>query len=78
MKVMTEIDVAYDCPVFEFLVFLERHGSPVIHSYDNEGPAGGNPCFKLVFENRAQAIDFLRDWYQDEDDEFLASSVTEL
>jgi hypothetical protein len=76
--VKIEIDVAHDCPVAEFLSFLERHGSPVIHSYRYEGPAGGNPCFELILENRAQAIDFLRDWHQDEDDEFLASNVTEL
>lgn len=61
---MAEIDVAHDCPVFDFMAWIEKYGL----SQDlvaSRGPGGGNPCFRVYHTDRNILAAALSDWHDD-------------
>jgi len=59
--VLVELDVAWDCPLGDFLRWLERHHGSIV-GFIGDGPGGGNPCLQLSFESET-------DWETAEADE---------
>ena len=41
-----EIDIAHDCPIFDFMQWVEKYnlGHNLVKAV---GPGGGNPCFEI-------------------------------
>ena len=53
-----EFDVAWDCPMGEFLERLEEYNGN-IESFVANGPGGGNPALILVFPSTEMAQGFI-------------------
>lgn len=70
-----QIDVVYYSTISEFFSILEKFDSPKIEMYINEGPAGGNCCVNLVFEDRNKCIEFLEFYYKEEDHDWILSQI---
>jgi hypothetical protein len=77
MPVRLNVDFDYSQPIQKALALIERHKGR-IGSFRAEGPAGGNPNFDLVFDSRADALDFLREHSPDDSSSFNASRLTKV
>ena len=80
MSYITNVDFPYISPIDEFLSLLESYGSPTILSYQNIGPAGGNPNFTLQFQSLQQITNFLEDFYPEssDDQQFINSLIQQI
>lgn len=76
MTYKCQVDFAHCATLGEFLVYLEKFGSPEVVKYIAEGPGGGNPCITLAFTNQSDIESFLVEHY-DEDgvNEFILSEI---
>lgn len=74
MTYRTEIDVAHDCPVSEFLTYINKFNAK-IYNFIPDGPAGGNPVFTLDFDEHQSIVNFLQSFYEDDDAEFINSRI---
>jgi hypothetical protein len=80
MSYTCNVDFPYIAPIDEFLSMLESYGSPTILSYQNIGPAGGNPNFTLQFQSLLNITNFLQDFYPEssDDPEFIDSLIQQI
>ena len=53
-------DMAWDCPVGEFLMILDKYGL-MIKNYIANGPGGGNPCITVT--GTIKQINNFTEWY---------------
>ena len=57
-----EIDVAHDCPIHDFMAWVEKYGLSQ-HLIAAIGPGGGNPCFEITHPNRDTLAAALSDYH---------------
>ena len=58
-----EIDIAHDCPIFEFMSWVEKYG--LSHNLIKSiGPGGGNPCFEIYSMDKNAVIAALSEHHQ--------------
>lgn len=78
MKCYVSQDFAYNSPVQEALETIQKHRGRII-DFVAHGPAGGNPCILVAFDNRQDALAFLRECSPDgESEEFMNSRIDNL
>lgn len=69
------VDFAHDEKIQPLLELLSKHKGAIL-GYDAEGPAGGNPQMLLRFDQRGDAVDYLRERYPDDSLAFCNDRVT--
>lgn len=70
-----EIDIAHDCPIFDFMQWVEKYnlGHNLVKAV---GPGGGNPCFEIFSMDKNVLLAALSEHHQTHTgDEFLAESI---
>jgi hypothetical protein len=78
VKVYVNQDFAANESIQKTLEIISRHRGRIIE-FIAHGPAGGNPCIMVAFDNRRDAMGFLRECQPPgESDEFLRSQVHQL
>lgn len=70
-----EIDIAHDCPIFDFMQWVEKYnlGHNLVKAV---GPGGGNPCFEIFSMDKNALLAALSEHHQTHTgDEFLTESI---
>ena len=70
-----EIDVAHDCPIFDFMTWVEKYGLQQ-NLIKAVGPGGGNPCFEIYSMDKMAIVAALSEWHQTHTgDKFIQDSI---
>lgn len=77
MAFIAGIDVVGDATIGDVLEDFDRYSGTITKHVAN-GPGGGNPYVELSFETHQSAMDFLRQWVPDEEDDFLKTLICEV
>lgn len=78
MKCYVSQDFAADGSVQEALELIEKHHGRII-DFTARGPAGGNPCIMVAFDDRTNALSFLKECSPEgEDENWLKSRIDNL
>ena len=70
-----EIDIAHDCPIFDFMQWVEKYnlGHNLVKAV---GPGGGNPCFEIFSMDKNALLAALSEHHQTHTgDEFLSEQI---
>lgn len=54
MKYQIQEDVNWDCPIQDYLIFLDKYNAK-IYDFITSGPGGGNPCITIEFKSLEDA-----------------------
>lgn len=78
MAYIVSVDFDYSEPLQMALRRIEKHDGAIV-LFAAEGPAGGNPNVALSFDQRGDALDFLKEHFQTgESVEFLNGLIAEV
>lgn len=77
MTYRCDADFAWNSPIQEVLKSIEARGGR-IHSFEAEGPGGGNPNVVIDFDTQEQAYEFLAEHHAGEDEDWVRELIKEV